>query len=386
MRQVPAYRPRWTLQAGHRADLRRLSRPGLDRGGIPRAALPAAAAPQGVDAGRRGRRGAALDDAALAARKRSALPPHEGQRRASCRRSRAAGRAVRPTCRCSSPWATCRCRTACCAPISSTPRSRATRSTWRSAARARWCRSCTPSRRRSCSAPTTPISPRSPIPWSATRRRTLRRACASARSARAAWLIELASNDGYLLQHYRAAGVPVLGIDPAPPAAAAARARGVDTIEDFFGRDARRASGGERPPRRRRPCQQRAGARRRHQRLRRWHRDRAQAGWRRGSRGPLCPRADPQRRVRHDLSSASVLLLGHGRAPPLPAARPVLEPGRASADPRRLASPVRRAGRAPGTDGRGADGGRAGRRRYRVRVLSRLQPPGACACASGCAS
>jgi SAM-dependent methyltransferase len=50
-------------------------------------------------------------------------------------------------------------------------------------------------------------------------------------------VVELASNDGYLLQHYRAAGVPVLGIDPAPEAAAAARARGVDTIEDFFGRD-----------------------------------------------------------------------------------------------------------------------------------------------------
>jgi SAM-dependent methyltransferase len=50
-------------------------------------------------------------------------------------------------------------------------------------------------------------------------------------------VVELASNDGYLLQHYAAAGVPVLGIDPAPAAAAAARARGVETIKDFFGRD-----------------------------------------------------------------------------------------------------------------------------------------------------
>ena len=50
-------------------------------------------------------------------------------------------------------------------------------------------------------------------------------------------VVEIASNDGYLLQHYRAAGVPVLGIDPAPAAVAAARDRGVDTIEDFFGRD-----------------------------------------------------------------------------------------------------------------------------------------------------
>lgn len=53
----------------------------------------------------------------------------------------------------------------------------------------------------------------------------------------ASLVIELASNDGYLLQHYQAARVPVLGIDPAPAAATAARARGVDTIEEFFGRD-----------------------------------------------------------------------------------------------------------------------------------------------------
>ena len=53
---------------------------------------------------------------------------------------------------------------------------------------------------------------------------------------RSSLVVELASNDGYLLQHYAAAGVPVLGIDPTPAAAAAARARGVDTIEDFFGR------------------------------------------------------------------------------------------------------------------------------------------------------
>ena len=53
---------------------------------------------------------------------------------------------------------------------------------------------------------------------------------------RSSLVVEPASNDGYLLQHYAAAGVPVLGIDPTPEAAAAARARGVETIEDFFGR------------------------------------------------------------------------------------------------------------------------------------------------------
>lgn len=50
-------------------------------------------------------------------------------------------------------------------------------------------------------------------------------------------VIELASNDGYLLQYYRARGVPVLGIDPAPGPVAAARARGVETLQAFFGRD-----------------------------------------------------------------------------------------------------------------------------------------------------
>jgi SAM-dependent methyltransferase len=50
-------------------------------------------------------------------------------------------------------------------------------------------------------------------------------------------VVELASNDGYLLQYYKAGGVPVLGIDPAPGPVAAARAKGIDTLEAFFGLD-----------------------------------------------------------------------------------------------------------------------------------------------------
>jgi SAM-dependent methyltransferase len=50
-------------------------------------------------------------------------------------------------------------------------------------------------------------------------------------------VVELASNDGYLLQYYRANGVPVLGIDPAPGPVAAARAKGIDSLEAFFGRE-----------------------------------------------------------------------------------------------------------------------------------------------------
>jgi SAM-dependent methyltransferase len=47
-------------------------------------------------------------------------------------------------------------------------------------------------------------------------------------------VMELASNDGYLLQHYARAGVPVLGIDPARNVAEVATARGVATLAEFF--------------------------------------------------------------------------------------------------------------------------------------------------------
>ena len=50
-------------------------------------------------------------------------------------------------------------------------------------------------------------------------------------------VVELASNDGYLLQFYAAKGIPVLGIDPALAPVAAARAKGIDTLLAFFGRD-----------------------------------------------------------------------------------------------------------------------------------------------------
>ena len=49
-----------------------------------------------------------------------------------------------------------------------------------------------------------------------------------------ALVVELASNDGYLLKHYAAAGIPVLGIDPAEGPAKQAQAIGVNTLNDFF--------------------------------------------------------------------------------------------------------------------------------------------------------
>jgi hypothetical protein len=47
-------------------------------------------------------------------------------------------------------------------------------------------------------------------------------------------VIELASNDGYLLKNYVEAGIPVLGIDPAPGQAEAAEKIGVPTLNAFF--------------------------------------------------------------------------------------------------------------------------------------------------------
>ena len=48
-------------------------------------------------------------------------------------------------------------------------------------------------------------------------------------------VVELASNDGYLLQHFPRLGVPVLGIEPAANVARAAIAKGIPTTIDFFG-------------------------------------------------------------------------------------------------------------------------------------------------------
>jgi SAM-dependent methyltransferase len=50
-------------------------------------------------------------------------------------------------------------------------------------------------------------------------------------------VVEVASNDGYLLKAFVERGIPVLGIEPTPGPAAAARRVGVSTREEFFGAD-----------------------------------------------------------------------------------------------------------------------------------------------------
>jgi len=52
-----------------------------------------------------------------------------------------------------------------------------------------------------------------------------------------AQVVEIASNDGYLLQHFRDAEIATLGVEPTHATAEAARAIGIETVEAFFGCD-----------------------------------------------------------------------------------------------------------------------------------------------------
>lgn len=49
------------------------------------------------------------------------------------------------------------------------------------------------------------------------------------------YVVEVAANDGYLLQYVKARGIPCLGIEPTTSTANAARAKGIEVIEEFFG-------------------------------------------------------------------------------------------------------------------------------------------------------
>ena len=56
--------------------------------------------------------------------------------------------------------------------------------------------------------------------------------------------MEVASNDGYLLQYFVERGIPALGIEPAANVAeAAAQERGIETLVEFFGRETGRRAG-----------------------------------------------------------------------------------------------------------------------------------------------
>lgn len=48
-------------------------------------------------------------------------------------------------------------------------------------------------------------------------------------------VVEIAANDGYLLQYVQAAGIPCYGVEPTASTAVAARKKGIEIIERFFG-------------------------------------------------------------------------------------------------------------------------------------------------------
>ncbi len=71
--------------------------------------------------------------------------------------------------------------------------------------------------------------------WIEHNRENVERLIAAERLGAGDVVIEVASNDGYLLRHFLPHGIPVLGIDPARGPAQAAREIGVPTREEFFG-------------------------------------------------------------------------------------------------------------------------------------------------------
>ena len=48
-------------------------------------------------------------------------------------------------------------------------------------------------------------------------------------------VVEIAANDGYLLQYFKAANIPCTGVEPTASTASAARAKGIDIVQEFFG-------------------------------------------------------------------------------------------------------------------------------------------------------
>ena len=71
--------------------------------------------------------------------------------------------------------------------------------------------------------------------WLAHCRRFVEQAARRFALGTASRVAEVAANDGYLLQYVRAAGIPCYGVEPTAHTAQAARARGIDIVQAFFG-------------------------------------------------------------------------------------------------------------------------------------------------------
>ena len=152
---------------------------------------------------------------------------------------------------------------------------------------------------------------------------------------------EVASNDGYLLQHFHAAGIPVLGVEPAANVAEAARARGItDRGPVPRRRDRPRYRAAVRPGR---PGggEQRLRARARHPRLRGGP---ARAGQGRGHGHAGVPAPAPADRaapVRHDLPRALLVPVPADLLPRPGDGRAARGRRRGTLHPRRLAAGLR---------------------------------------------
>jgi len=71
--------------------------------------------------------------------------------------------------------------------------------------------------------------------WLAHAERYVAKMSSELRLGESSHVVEVAANDGYLLQYVKDRGIPCTGIEPTSSTAAAARAKGISIIEDFFG-------------------------------------------------------------------------------------------------------------------------------------------------------
>ena len=237
---------------------------------------------------------------------------------------------------CSRTWGPLHWRTHTCHRSRSTAWSPSTRCAHWSAAGASWCSSRS-SRRPSGSSPSTPTSPPTPRAGWSTARSYAEQMIERLGLDRESHVVEIASNDGYLLQFFHERQIPVLGIEPAANVAKVALAEGHSDAGGVLrarhgavaGRDL-----GRRPAAR----QQRARARPRPERLRRRHEDPAGAG--RRDHDGVSPSDAPDRGqpVGHDLPRALLLLLLPHRQPRVRGARLASVRRRGAAHARRIAA------------------------------------------------